>query len=1042
MDPAVAVGGDWGPSRTLRRQPTVPVPACGWSALQICLFSYQHNKSSQKTYNPPPQMKNKKKSKVYTATPLSTQVDFCNIRGLHANLNAVHQHLETAQPTLLFLTETQISCPAETSYLHYPGYKLEHKFLRRAGVCVFVREDICCRRLLHLEDRDLSILWVRVDCGGHTRVYACLYRSHSGDRETKRLFEHLQLTTDKVLEQYPSTELVILGDFNAHHAEWLSSRSTDYAGRCAHEFALAYGYSQLVDSPTRIPDIEDHTSSILDLLLTQRPDGYSISVDAPLGSSDHCLIRTLAPCTRTDPPRPTSLRRLWQYKSADWDGLREYYASYPWRQLCFTSEDPDTCAAAVSETILAGMEYFIPNSLVAAGTRKRPWFNRPCKEAKRLKQAAFRAWTTARSNSDPNISDVKRKLNAVSRSCKRAIARAKFEFIGRIGERLVNYPSGSRAFWSLAKAAEGNFCLSSLPPLKNADGNLAHSAKEKADLLGTLFASNSTLNVDGSAVPPTTPRCGYSMPEINFSQRDVRRELLALNIHKSSGPDGIPAIVLKKCAPELCPVLTRLFALSYHIRQVPSSWKTAHVHPVPKKGDRSDPSNYRPIAITSLLSKVMERVINTKLLRYLEEHDLISDRQYGFRHGRSTGDLLVYLTHRWASAIESQGEALAVSLDMAKAFDRVWHRGLLSKLPSYGLPEGLCKWVASFLSGRCIRAVVDGCCSAKLGLNAGVPQGSVLSPTLFLLHINDLLSIDGIRCYADDSTGDAFYTGRANIPRSAVVESREQLVSQIESILSRVSDWGRDNLVQFNPSKTQVCAFTAKKTPFTVAPQFQDTPLIISSSIGILGVDISSDVQFRCHLEDKVKLASKKLGVLNRAKRYFTPGQRLLLYKSQVRPHMEYCSHLWAGAPAYQLGPLDSVQKRAVRIVDDPILTSDIEPLSLRRDLASLCVLYRLYNGLCSEELFEMMPTATFYHRTARHRQGIHAHTLQPKWSRTVRFQRNFLPRTIRLWNELPAEVFPQCYSMGSFKGGVNRFLKGRQRACDAPGVAGVHRLR
>ncbi|CAH2084689.1 unnamed protein product [Euphydryas editha] len=907
---------------------------------------------------------------------------------------------------------------------------------------MFVREDICCRRLLHLEDRDLSILWVRVDYGGHTRVYACLYRSHSGDRETKRLFEHLQLTTDKVLELYPSTELVILGDFNAHHTEWLSSRSTDYAGRCAHEFALAYGYSQLVHSPTRIPDIEDHTSSILDLLLTQRPDGYSISVDAPLGSSDHCLIRTLAPCTRADPPRPTSLRRIWQYKSADWDGLREYYASYPWRQLCFTSEDPDTCAAAVSETILAGMEYFIPNSLVAAGTRKRPWFNRPCKEAKRIKQATFRAWTTARSNSDPNVSDVKRKLNAVSRSCKRAIARAKFEFIGRIGERLANYPSGSRAFWSLAKAAEGNFCLSSLPPLQNADGNLAHSAKEKADLLGTLFASNSTLNVDESAVPPTIPRCGHSMPEISFSQRDVRRELLSLDVHKSSGPDGIPAIVLKQCAPELCPVLTRLFALSYHTRQVPSSWKTAHVHPVPKKGDRSDPSNYRPIAITSLLSKVMERVINTKLLRYLEEHDLISDRQYGFRHGRSTGDLLVYLTHRWASAIESQGEALAVSLDMAKAFDRVWHRGLLSKLPSYGLPEGLCKWVASFLSGRCIRAVVDGCCSAKLDLNAGVPQGSVLSPTLFLLHINDLLSIDGIHCYADDSTGDAFYTGRANIPRSAVVESREQLVSQIESSLSKVSDWGRNNLVQFNPSKTQVCAFTAKKTPFTVAPQFQDTTLTISNSIGILGIDISSDVQFRCHLEDKVKMASKKLGVLNRAKRYFTPGQRLLLYKSQVRPHMEYCSHLWAGAPAYQLGPLDSVQRRAVRIVDDPILTSDIEPLSLRRDLASLCVLYRLYNGLCSEELFEMMPTAAFYHRTARHRQGIHAHTLQPKWSRTVRYQRNFLPRTIRLWNELPAEVFPQDYSMGSFKRGVNRFLKGRQRACDAPGVAGVHRLR
>ena len=129
-------------------------------------------------------MKKKKKNRSFTAAPLSTQVDFCNIRGLHANLSAVHQHLEAAQPTLLFLTETQISCPVDTAYLVYPGYRLEHKFLRRAGVCMFVREDICCRRLHHLEARDLSVLWVRVDFGGLTRIYACLYRSHSGDTDT------------------------------------------------------------------------------------------------------------------------------------------------------------------------------------------------------------------------------------------------------------------------------------------------------------------------------------------------------------------------------------------------------------------------------------------------------------------------------------------------------------------------------------------------------------------------------------------------------------------------------------------------------------------------------------------------------------------------------------------------------------------------------------------------------------------------------------------------------------------------------------------
>ena len=165
-----------------------------------------------------------------------------------------------------------------------------------------------------------------------------------------------------------------------------------------------------------------------------------------------------------------------------------------------------------------------------------------------------------------------------------------------------------------------------------------------------------------------------------------------------------------------------------------------------KKGDRTDPSNYGLIAITSLLSKVMERVVNTQLLRYLEDRLLISDRQYGFRHRRSAVDVLVYLTHRCAEAIESRGEALAVNLDIAKAFDRVWHRFLLSKLPSYGAPEGLCYWVASFLSERSVRIVVDGFSSYTFSINAGVPKGSVLSPTLVILHINDLLQISNIRC--------------------------------------------------------------------------------------------------------------------------------------------------------------------------------------------------------------------------------------------------------------------------------------------------------
>ncbi|CAG4964113.1 unnamed protein product [Parnassius apollo] len=171
-----------------------------------------------------------KRSNKTKAPPATLSVNFCDIRGLHSNLNAVHYHLETARPALLFLTETQVSSPADVSYLSYPGYKLEHSFVPRAGFCVYVREDICSRRLGRLEGSDLSILWLHVDSDDHPHVCGYLYRSHSSNAETDRLFEHFQMATDSLLQQIPSAEIVILGDFKAHHAAWLGSRLTDHAG--------------------------------------------------------------------------------------------------------------------------------------------------------------------------------------------------------------------------------------------------------------------------------------------------------------------------------------------------------------------------------------------------------------------------------------------------------------------------------------------------------------------------------------------------------------------------------------------------------------------------------------------------------------------------------------------------------------------------------------------------------------------------------------------------------------------------------------------
>ncbi len=243
------------------------------------------------------------------------------------------------------------------------------------------------------------------------------------------------------------------------------------------------------------------------------------------------------------------------------------------------------------------------------------------------------------------------------------------------------------------------------------------------------------------------------MPVIKILKNDVLYALSGLNPRKAYGADGVPPIVLKNCASVLTPCLVKLFRLFLSTSTFPSCWKYSYIQPVPKKGDRSNPSNYRPIALLSCLSKAFETILNKWFLKRLSNFNLLSDRQYGFRKKRSAGDLLAFLANSWSSSLSRFGETFAVAFDISKAFDRVWHKSLLSKLPSYGFYPSLCTFISSFLSGRSISAVVDVYCSKPKSISSGVPQGSVLSPTLFLLFNNDLSITEcPIYSYADDST--------------------------------------------------------------------------------------------------------------------------------------------------------------------------------------------------------------------------------------------------------------------------------------------------
>ena len=540
-----------------------------------------------------------------------------------------------------------------------PSYFLYSHFQTKAGYCVYVRNDITCSRAPALESSEFSTIWLRLQSHSSTKFICAVYLSPNSSDYVK-FFDYLTSKVEHILTHHPFAEISILGDFNVHHQLWLSSSFTDHPGEQAYNFAILNDLEQLVQHPTRIPDRLGDTPNILDLFLTSNPSAYTVKLSSPLGSSDHNLISVscpVSPVVSQDPPRP---RCLWHFASAKWDDLRQYYADFPWNDYCFRDRDPSLCAERITGVIVSGMEAYIPHSFSNPKSSK-PWFNAACSRAVRDREEAHK-----RRHNHPSPQTHELYISARNQA-KSVLQLAKNSSIHRKCQNL-SQSNSPRDFWHLANNISNNFSFSSFPPMTHPDGTTAISSVSKAELFAHTFANNSTLDDSGLA-PPSPPPSDCFMPIVKVLRHDVFNALSGLDPRKACGPDGVPPIVLKNCASVLAPCLVKLFRLCLSTSTFPSCWKFAHIQPVPKKGDRSNPSNYRPIALTSCLSKAFESILNRKILEHLSTHNLLSDHQYGFRKGRSTGDLLAFPNDSWSSSLRNFGETFSVALDISKAFD-------------------------------------------------------------------------------------------------------------------------------------------------------------------------------------------------------------------------------------------------------------------------------------------------------------------------------------------------------------------------------------
>ena len=297
-------------------------------------------------------------------------------------------------------------------------------------------------------------------------------------------------------------------------------------------------------------------------------------------------------------------------------------------------------------------------------------------------------------------------------------------------ESTTSQKLGSRDFWQITNSVldKGK---SAIPPLFNGPEVLS-SASDKAKLFAENFSLNSNLDDSGVSLPVFPCRTNLKLHNISITPKMVRKVVMNLDLSKASGPNCITVVLLQNCEPELSYILAELFSKCLKESCFPDCWKVLSAVPVFKNvGERSTAKSYCLVSLLSVISKVFEKLVNNRIVNHLEKCGLFSDFQYGFRSSRSTADLLTVVSVRIARAFNRSGATRAVALDISKAFDRVWHAGLLHKLKSYGISGPIFSLVSSFLSNRRFQVVLDGKSSHEYPVNA-----EVLKAPFLVLHFS------------------------------------------------------------------------------------------------------------------------------------------------------------------------------------------------------------------------------------------------------------------------------------------------------------------
>ena len=684
------------------------------------------------------------------------------------------------------------------------------------------------------------------------------------------LFDFISLMNSLIYVPYP---LIITGDFNLPSINWLDDNQ---GNNIFKEFVQNADLHQLITFPTR-------SANILDLLITNEPSLFNdIQSLPPFSSSDHSSFSFSV--TFNNEILESSFRL--NFFKGDYNSLNCAFINTNWNNI-FKSVIPHNLDS-VYFTFTQIIQNFIPTFIPFSNSS---YPNLP-NHLQNINNYRTQLWK------DIHQTKIKNKFFYVNKRFNRELKkylkyRENTLLKSRNSKKIFNYISSQVKTSSLK-----------IPTITDINTNENFSTDiSKANHFAIYFKS--IFNKDNLPHPLNLHSLiTNTIDYIDISEADVFDRLTKLTPKVNTSPDFLNNYLLKKCAGSLTSPITQIFRYSMMTGTLPSIWTHSHIIPLFKKGDKSLAANYRPIALTCTLVKVLEKIIKDNLIIHISKY--LPTSQHGFIKSKSIVSQLLEAHDDWTKALDANMSVDIIYFDFIKAFDKVPHTMLIKKLANIGIGNPLLFWIENFLRYRTYSVKINNAYSEYHTSNLGVPQGSVLGPILFIFYIHDLVHF----C----STNDIIFKFFADDFKAYLIHSNCNKRFRLQNCISKIEMGANENELQISSEKCNVLYLGKNNSKF---PYYIDCKKIntIISFVRDLGILTSSSLKWNIHIDFIKKRAYARLFSLFKAIKSNDPNFLVRAYTSYVRPIIESFSQLFNPYLKSEMKKLEDIQKMAVKII-------------------------------------------------------------------------------------------------------------------------------